>query len=443
MNIAPRAVGVSCKMSPAEAWIEVEAKKARTGEYPAASGASQEIYLAWIRECDARKCQSMLVHDRKDRKVDELLEIRALLFRGRIDEAETIIRKCAASSASPEERMEVLLEQARLAAFRGDWNLCHALSAKALDSGELQSLSYLSSLQVHALSCFEMGEFHAAVKALDLAESLASVYPFSISAHYANVLRARIAARDQSVRNGLSKIGELWRGLRKSPGDGPTADAVHAIVFGLADILKFAKLMHVSEDISAGKLEKSVLVSFHMTEAMGEQLYSALAGLDAAVCGPLEYRDWFFDRIAEERHKFKRIDALASEIFDSKELSCTSSANLAALRETRHEVLREPKQPASVSHVVLTEHEWAFQLRPWKAIDLSKHPQILTGLQILSRGSLSKADFFKHVWGNARYTSRLHDSSIWYLLNRIKKITGASFRVRDGQIQENPEVISL
>ena len=422
-------------MSSSEAWIQVEAQKAKSGKFPEKIGVDQSVYLAWIRDCDARKCQSMLVEDAKDSKANDLLKIRALLFRGELDEAERIIRKSMDAHATPETRMEVLLEQARLAAFSGNWSLCHILSAKALESKQLESLSYLSSLQVHALACFELGEFHAAIQALHAAESLATIFPFSISAHYANVLRARIAARDQGVASGISKISELWKAFRENKAIELTADMVHALVFGSVDILKYARLSGESSE----QLEKLILVSFAMTEAMGERLYSALGCLDGAICGPVAHRSWFQNRLTQARREFKRIDSMAAQAFEGAELRCLSASMLASLREP----LTQEKSlaPESVTHVIFGDAQWAFQLQPWKATDLSRHPQILSALGALSSGELSKARFFDQVWGNARYASHLHDSSIFYVLNRIKKLIGATFPIREGRIQPNRGVI--
>jgi hypothetical protein len=429
-------------MSTPNPWNNTEAKKARTGKYPEASSKAsngdQDVYLTWIRECDARKSHALLI---QNKKVNDLLKIRALMFRGQLEEAEAIIQKLDLAPSSPEEKMESSLEQARLAAFRGDWLLAQTICEKALGSGTLESLSYLSSLQVHALSSFERGELSSAAKSLDAAESLSTIYPFSISTLYANVLRARLIARDQSVRSGIQAIHELWKKFRTT-GQTPTADEVHAILFGTIDILKFGEMMGASVK-SLGTL---MLVSFQMTETMGEQLYSALAALDASVCGPRENRGWFLERLKQSRGEFKRIDSLAQEVFDGKEPTSSSAAVLKNLyhadRETADSI-PPSEQPRAMTHIVFNEQEWVFQLQPWKAVDLRAHPQILTAFQALSKGSLSKADFFARVWGNARYTSRLHDSSIWYVLNRIKKLTGASYQTRNGFIQANDGVVSL
>ena len=435
-------------MALAKSWNSVEAKKAKTGEYPEAlpTGADsigdRDVYISWIRDCDARKSHALLL---ENNQVNDLLKIRALLFRGQLEEAEAIIQKLQGPDVAPEERLEALLEQSRLAAFRGDWQLVHSLSSEAIRSGNLESISYLSALQVHALSCYELGDLLSSIKTLEIAESLATVYPFSISTLYSKVLKARVSARAQSIESGVQLIQQIWQGVRQS-GRTPTADSIHAIVFGMIDIAKYSRVM----GNKPRSLEKLALISFHMTEAMGEQLYSALASLDATIIGPLEHRGWFLNQLASARREFKRIDLLAQEVLEGKDPSSLSSSTLEALKREalkngaqKIELNSQSQALLSVNHIVFAEYQWAFQLKPWKAVDLNRHPQILSALTVLSAGNLSKADFFARVWGNARYTSHLHDSSIYYVLNRIKKLTGASFVTRDGIIQANDGVITI
>jgi hypothetical protein len=447
------------EMSSVKSWIDVEAKKARTGDFPVPSGSNHEVYLAWIRDCNARKGHSLVLADPKDpasQKVDDLLKVRTLLFRGELGQAESIIQNLRKAEADPELQIEALLEQARLAAYQGDWNLAHALSLEAISSQQLASLSYLSTLQVHALSCFERGDFQGAINTLNSADSLSVVYPFSISTLYAKVLRARIAARNQGVDAGLQAINEILNDFRTS-NRVLTGDSVHAVVFGIADIFKYAQIIsdqngttqnRSEQNAKAGKelsarLANTLLASFQMTEAMGERLYSALASLDAAVCGPLEHRKWFFDQLAQSRKEFKRIDRLVSEVFESKAVSSTSAALLTSLLKSDRDAEQKSVQPPTANHLVFFEQKWAFQLNPWKAVDLQAHPQILKALLALSQKDLTKAEFFQNVWGNARYTSHLHDSSIWYVLSRIKKLTGIHYQARSGTISASTAVIGL
>ena len=225
-------------MSSSEAWIQVEAQKAKSGKFPEKIGVDQNVYLAWIRDCDARKCQSMLVEDAKDSKTNDLLKIRALLFRGELDEAERIIQKCADAHATSETRMEVLLEQARLAAFSGNWSLCHILSAKALESKQLESLATSPRFKcMHWLALSWENSTQRSRRFMPPSR-WRRFFRSSISAHYANVLRARIAARDQGVAGGFSKISELWKAFRENKALELTADMVHALVFGTVDILR-------------------------------------------------------------------------------------------------------------------------------------------------------------------------------------------------------------
>jgi hypothetical protein len=424
-------------MAQALLWNQIEAQKAKTGIVPMQGGQSEGVYRAWIRDCDARKAQALLIVEDKNKPIiDDLLKIRALLFRGELQAADAFIRDYSLKNgASDEAVFEASLEQARLAAFQGDWVQAHALTAKGLESGKLESLSYLSSLQVHALSCFELGSFSDALKSLEMADALSSIYPFSVSSFYVKTLLGRVIARTQGVEHGLNWLDQIWSRFRENDsGAVSNSDSVHALVFALIDILKYAK---VSTDPSfhAGQkklLESLTLASFALTEATGERLYSALASADAAACGSEQNQGWFLKKIQSERGEFRRIEKLMSA-YESSQPSGASEAVFAALMQARSAAVGD-EAPTLPSHLFFSKPKWVFQLKPWSAVDLDTHPQLVLALNALSKGPLTKEAFFNEVWGNARYTSRLHASSIQYVLSRIKKITGIRCRQKDGLI---------
>jgi len=308
-------------MSLIKSWNQVEAHKSKTGEFPSTPGADHDLYLTWIKQCDARKAHALVLSQTdksSQNRLNELLKIRALLFRGQLSQADAEIQNLQKLDSDPELQGEALLEQARLAAFQGDWSLAYSLSKTALGSRNLEALSRLSTLQVHALASFELGNLLEAVSALNIAEALTELFPFSISALYAKVLRARIAAREEGVQTGLNRLVQLWDAIRSSSRV-PTADEVHTLIFGELDILKFERLNQNRTGSSTPLpivLSKTCLASFHMTEAMGEQLYSALAALDSAVCADPKLREWFLTRLNQCRAEFKRIDRLIPEVLE-------------------------------------------------------------------------------------------------------------------------------
>lgn len=415
-------------------WNQIEAHKAKTGVIPVQSGQSEDVYRAWISACDARKARALLiVEDKNKSAIDDLMKIRALLFRGDLQSAGDIIREYALKNgASDEAVFEASLEQSRLAAFQGDWIQAHTLSSKGLESGKLESLSYLSALQVHALSCFELGNFSDALKSLEMTDALSSIYPYSVSSFYAKVLYGRVIARTQGVEQGLAWLDTFWSRFRENKsGAVANSDSVHALVFALIDVLKYAKM---SQLLTSSKtfLEQLTIAAFALTEATGERLYSALACADAAVCGPDQHRDWFLKKIQSERTEFHRIEKLLKSS-ESSQPSSASEAVFSALIQNQNSPCRSGS-PTLPSHLFFSKPKWVFQLKPWIATDLETHPQLVLALSALSKGPLTKEAFFKEVWGNTRYTTRLHASSIQYVLSRIKKITGIQCRSKGGLI---------
>ena len=421
-------------MSQSEVWGAVEARKAANGEFPAPSNPDQELYIEWIRNCDARKCHSMLL---QKRPVNPLLTVRALMFRGRLAEAQKAILAIDETSGPPELRSDATLEKARLAVFEGGWVLSRAFATQALESQSIESISYLSCLQVRALASFELGNLMEALKDLTAAESMGTVYPCSVARHYARILQARITARNESPGSGIASLSRIWSEL---PGlAGPTADQVHALIFGEVDIRKYDAL-HCGGSL---QLEKMALASYLLTEAMGERLYAAIAALDLSVCGPAGFRSHFRKQAESFRSEFTRIDRVLTEIDGIRECSSASAFLLAELQLRQDRNVADVKFDFNQKYLVETERGWVFHLQPWKAFNLARHPQILKAFRALNSGPRSKQDFFSTVWGIKKYVPRLHDQSIWYLLNRIRKLTGVSFVIRSRMIENDGGVLIL
>ena len=76
-------------MSLIKSWNQVEAHKSKTGEFPSTPGADHDLYLTWIKQCDARKAHALVLSQTdksSQNRLNELLKIRALLFRGQLSQ---------------------------------------------------------------------------------------------------------------------------------------------------------------------------------------------------------------------------------------------------------------------------------------------------------------------------------------------------------------------
>ena len=94
--------------NPNSGWGPAEAKKAASGRLPEPVDLNHSLYLAWIRDCDARKCHSLAL---TEPSIDPLLRARALLFRGELENARAAIDSLSANAgATAELKSDALLE---------------------------------------------------------------------------------------------------------------------------------------------------------------------------------------------------------------------------------------------------------------------------------------------------------------------------------------------
>jgi hypothetical protein len=410
-------------LRPGQVWGPAEAKKAITGRLPEPIDPNHDLYLAWIRDCDARKCHSLAL---TSPSIDPLLRARAMLFRGELKDAREVIQSVNSS--------ESLLEAARLAAYEGDWPLSRELSTIAIESGTLEPVSYLSCLQVRALAQFELGRLLDAKADLVSAESLGSVFPHSISWHYARVLSARIAARDEGVSSGLTKLDQIWNALIEQ--GSVTSEQAHALIFGEIDIWRWEALRSGDR----GPLERLVLTSWAMTEASGERLYCALASVDAALFGPRALRGHFLKK-ARASSDLSRIKKVLDEVFGTSQPT-SGTTELQRAHAEKGPTSGNASSP-QINYVADLKRQIAFQIAPWQLVSLAGHFRVQSALRALARGPLAKEAFFASIWGNAKYSPVLHDSSISNLLNRVKKVSGIPIRIRAGRVAPPAELVVL
>ena len=78
----------SKKIQPAsvENWLLVSQHRNVSGEFPEAGDSNSQAYLAHFRDWNARKAEAVVVQE----SVDPLLHLRALIFRGCLDEARAL-----------------------------------------------------------------------------------------------------------------------------------------------------------------------------------------------------------------------------------------------------------------------------------------------------------------------------------------------------------------
>jgi hypothetical protein len=190
-------------------WIEIENDHSQTGHIPTSTDPNSKLYQALVGTHDARLTEQILIED----NVDPILAVRGLLYRGRLAEATELIASLKNnSSVLPEQICELLIEQARLAAFNGDWNLSFQYATEAFHLSPTP-LSRMTIYQIRALATFELGNFMAVVSDLNHIDTLADLFPKAPSLFYSRILETRLMARDISPFEGLEALKQLWQNL--------------------------------------------------------------------------------------------------------------------------------------------------------------------------------------------------------------------------------------
>jgi len=417
-------------------WTQFEESFCISGKLPDtsndASSANAEAFKAIVRKNDARLADSLAIQ----KKSDALLALRGQIYRGQHDEAWALSLKMLQGLDHTKDSVrtaEVLLEQARMLAMKGDWSECAVLCDHILDLPEIAPVSQLTIYQLRDNACYELHRMSEALSDLARIDSLASIFPNSPSAFYAEVIRVRILARDQRLELAFRSIDDLWRKLLST--SNANLDRVHALIRAEVDI-----------QATAGSTSDS--------ELTGERLYMALGALEAAHAGNPALSEYFAPIANELARSFPKAKNLLLEIEAGKNLEESVSASASTTGATlvvasRRAPWGSPQDRELIERIsqtnflFLPRHSALIRLEPFCVLMLEEQPQLQKTLLALGQGKLSMKDFFAALWGQQKYSHDLHAHLISSLLHRLKKKTGASARLSAGHITlENTWVLA-
>jgi hypothetical protein len=387
--------------------IALDQIQSTQGETPSGDHPNLLAYFHHFKEWDARKCEAQVLKG----EIPPLLEIRALLFRGRHSEAESVIQQIK-DFDDEKELAEVLLERVKLAALDGDWRLCLDL-ALSIRAKALVAISRLTLLQLEALALFELGQWDLSESCLERVESLATSFPNCTSVIYARILRIKIASRRKGAEFGLSELDAFWKELiAKEQLD---LNLVQALMRLEIDLFRLAGRPHFEQ------AQAAILLA----EAMGEKLYFALGKLDEFYAAPLECRSQFEREARDAAKEFKRVNALLKEVDEETE-DCSSTARailtyLGSSKKPKMNVLQENKH----KFIFLARRGILISLQDGKCSSLELFPRIRQCLIAIGKhGPVSKREFFSHIWGKQKYVPHLHDDLIFSMQQRMRKKFG-------------------
>lgn len=394
-------------------WTATESQHSRTGQLPGSEGVNAEIYRALMHECDARKTEALIL----DRAADPLLTVRGLLFRGRLKESSALL-----GNLQPGTSPQLLLEEARLAAFNGDWASCGRLCKKAYAANP-PAITRLALFQVGALAHFEQGDFAAASLNLSLIESMKTDFPKCISVFYAELLRLRILAREGSARAAdvRARIGAIWK---RWLADGGDLDQLQALLRVEVDLRRIWKLPQLG----------FALGSYLAAAAMGEELYAALALVECYVSAPAAQRERLRALAFGALPSFERVRRVFAELAGDEPASTSVQAMRESLAESSAETLAFDERRLQAASLALPEYGIVVNLAPFRAQSTAGYAQFARIFEALAGGKLLKEEFFQRVWGKQKYVSHLHDGLIYTALYRLKRVCGVQAVIREGEV---------
>lgn len=401
--------------SSAHSLFTLEQLHAATGRLPTDHHPFLEAFIAHFRDWDAKRCESIILQNERH----PIIQIRSLLFRGRLAEAQEVLKAAAALQDDPFELSELLVEQSRIAALNGDWITALDLISE-ISPDRLLPLSRLGLLQIQALAFFETGDMTQALTCLAKVDSLSTSFPNCSASVYARILEIRILARDQGAARAWKKMRQLWSDLKRQ--GRINRNLIQALLRAEIDLCRIANVGHFDRAVA------SLLIA----ESMGESLYAALAVLDCYVTADDRNRKFFANRLEHEARTFSRVQSLCTEIFRSTE-KISSTGRVASGFSDRCE--NSEYDPARVVEtLVLADANIALRLMTGQVIDTKPYPQLVNALRALNGRTLSKSELFATLWGSQKYVPALHDGLMFGLQQRLKTKMGIKLSIRNSGI---------
>jgi hypothetical protein len=393
-----------------------ELRNCSQGIFPTGSHPLMELYRSQYREFNARKAQALALTS----NVPVIMKVRSHLMRGELSRAEVLLKSMRNDSQDQTSLNEILLEEAKLAFYEGDWATAEEKTSIAL---ELQPTptTHLALLQVRANALFELQEFTSSSRDLEVIDSLREILPKSSAGFYARALEVKVFARLRGLSEARALLKNLWDQFIANPGNADELLTLCRIDLDLRRLegrgtLHFARATHV------------------LSRILGDRQYEALALVDLAYSVTALRRVSIQARLNEASSQFNRAAKVLSDI--------ESTIQDAALVDEEIED-HAFSFLALPSHLYLKDHDLVIALDPWNLIPLTSNRMVLAVSELFKNADLDKARFFSQVWGKQKYVPRLHNNLVWNLLSRIRKDCALEIAIEDGQIRWQSKGLEL
>jgi hypothetical protein len=393
-------------------WLALETSQFSRGVAQPGLDTTARAFAAITLEFDAKTAETVAYEP----VLHPIIKIKALIFRGRLSEAMELIRghKQFLNSGQfcAEEAYELLAEEMRLEAMRGNWKK----SLELIDHLLVLEPTLLARLELHqvaALCHFEIGDFSRALAALDRTEALQESFRYSDESLYSKILKCKILARTEGMDLGRNLLNQLWHAQIESKS--LTLNALSALLRAEID---FARL----ESRTCLSLAHA---SYLIAEAMGEKYYSALAFLDYYLSLPVSYRPFLEARLLTLSSEFPRIETVLKELAPGAAFLSTSvsAAKGTPIINEVGDVTRSFRNELhhGLKTIILCDHQIIIRLNPFRVNYAKSQSQIFELASALQFETVEKPKLFEVLWGKQKYSSLKHDGLIRSLLHRARK----------------------
>jgi hypothetical protein len=323
-----------------------------------------------------------------------------MIFRGRLEDAQNLAQ--APHDLARGDQIEYYLEHARLEHARANWSGAFELISLALSLSP-PALTFMTLLQMKALSQYELGDFSGALLSCSKAESLLELFPHSSSVPYLFCIKAKAVSRAQGPIDGLSVLKDAWRFLDQK-GD-LTPDAVSALLRSECHIRRLCGLDALPQAIAYSRIE----------HAMAEELFMALGLLDCFLSASAEIRAHLKPTLNLNVTQYERVRRELQQVEVDDLPQAASQFSVQDYLDGMSSKFLLVCVPGS-THLI--------QIQPWKVLELSKYPKLKTAVILLRNGSVSQKKMLESIWSIKAVSREKHGNLIPGITHRLKKMMG-------------------
>ena len=278
-------------------------------------------------------------------------------------------------SLNPSTMIELLLEEARLAAFDGEW----VISLKLINTTMLMEPSPVTRLtlfQMRSLAYFELGDFRNALRDLDTLDSLGTTFTNALTVTYGKILRARIMARSVLGDRCELLLSGLWTSVKSRSGF--SIDTLLTVLRAEIDVRRFCGLPH----------SDFALASWLVADAIGDKLYEALGRLDYFCSLSADGRRSMTSGIKYDASTFRRVNSLYAEMTGlSPATSLTAQAMNEFWKLENSSIDKNGIPSSNFSSIYF--RDWVFILQPFKNSKALSIQTNLSGSAVFKKHSKS------------------------------------------------------